>query len=121
MTTHSSVLAWGIPLTEKCGGLQSIGLQSRTRLSACVRMRMPKCSVTSNSSATPWTVVHQTPLSMGLSRQEYWSELPFPTSGGFPNPGTEPTSLVSPALAGRDFTISTSPGSPALPTKLCKL
>ena len=39
MTTHSSVLAWGIPLTEKCGGLQSIGLQSRTRLSACVRMR----------------------------------------------------------------------------------
>ena len=74
----------------------------------CMRVHMPKCSVMSNSSVTPWTVVHQTPLSMGLSRQEYWSELPFPTSGDFPNPGIELTSLVSPALAGRDFTTSTT-------------
>ena len=33
--------------------------------------------------ATPWTVAHQTPLSMGFSRQEYWSELPFPSPTGW--------------------------------------
>ena len=44
---------------------------------------------------TSWTVAHQVPLSMGLFRQEYWSGLPFPPLGDFPNPGIEPT---SPAL-----------------------
>ena len=39
---------------------------------------------------TPWTVAHQTPLSMGLSRPEYWSGLPFPPPGALPNPGIEP-------------------------------
>ena len=43
---------------------------------------------------------------MGFSRQEYWSELPFPTPGDLPDPGIEPTSLISPALAGRFFTAS---------------
>ena len=43
---------------------------------------------------TPWTVAHQAPLSMGFSRQEYWSGLPFPSPGDFPNPGTEPRSLA---------------------------
>ena len=42
--------------------------------------------------ATPWTVACQTPLSMGFSRQEYWSRLPFPPPGDLPNPGIEPTS-----------------------------
>ena len=45
-----------------------------------------------------WTVAHQAPLSMGFSRQEYWSGLPFPSPGDPPNLGTEPVSLVSPAL-----------------------
>ena len=49
--------------------------------------------------ATPWTVAHQTPLSMGFSRQEYWSGLPFPSSGDLPDPGMESTSLMSLALA----------------------
>ena len=40
----------------------------------------------------------QTPLSMGFSRQEYWSELPFPTPGDLPDPGIEPACPVSPAL-----------------------
>ena len=52
----------------------------------------------------PWTVARQAPLSMRFSRQEYWSELPFPSSGEFLNPGIEPTSPVSPTLAGRFFT-----------------
>ena len=58
--------------------------------------------------ATQWTVVPQAPLSMGLSRQEYWSGLPFPSPRDLPNPGIKPTSLTSPALAGRFFTISTT-------------
>ena len=43
---------------------------------------------------TPWTVVRQTPLSMGFSRQEYWSELPFPSPGDLPDQGFEPGSPV---------------------------
>ena len=51
--------------------------------------------------ASPWTVACQAPLSMGFSRQEYWSGLPFPSSRTLPDPGIEPTSLLSTALAGR--------------------
>ena len=51
--------------------------------------------------ATPWTVAHQAPPSIGFSRQEYWSGLPFPSPGDLPDPGIEP---VSPALAGKFFT-----------------
>ena len=42
--------------------------------------------------ATPWTVAHQAPLSMGFSRQEYWSGLSFPSPGDLPNPGIKPRS-----------------------------
>ena len=55
---------------------------------------------------TPWTIACQAPLSMGFSRQEYWSKLPFPPPGDLPDPGTEPMSLMSPALAGGFFTTS---------------
>ena len=41
---------------------------------------------------TPWTVAYQTSLSMGVSRQEYWSGLPFPSPGDLPDPGIEPKS-----------------------------
>ena len=57
--------------------------------------------------ATPWTLAHQAPLSMGFSRQEYWSWLPFPLPGDLPDPATELASLASPALAGSFF--STKP------------
>ena len=53
--------------------------------------------------ASPWTVALQAPLSMGFSWQEYWSQLSFPSPGDLPNPGIEPTSLMSPALLGRFF------------------
>ena len=53
--------------------------------------------------ATPWIVACQAPLFMEVSRQEYWSGLPFPTPGDLPDPRIEPTSLVSPVLAGRFF------------------
>ena len=60
----------------------------------------PVCSVTS-------LVAHQVPLSMGFSRQEYWSGLSFSPSGDLPNLGTELASLVFPALAGGFFTVGT--------------
>ena len=51
--------------------------------------------------ATPWTVAHQAPPSMGFSRQEYWSALPFPSPGDLPDPGIEPK---SPALQADSLT-----------------
>ena len=59
------------------------------------------CSVTSESFVTPWTVAHQTSLSMGFPRQEYWSGLPFSPPGDLPDPGMK---SVFPALAGGFFT-----------------
>ena len=59
---------------------------------------------------TPWTVAHQAPLSMGFSRQEYWSGLPFSPPGGLPDPGAN-LHLLSPALASGVFT-TVPPGSP---------
>ena len=53
---------------------------------------------------TPWTVARQFPLSMGFSRQEYWSGLPFPPSGDLPDPGIKRVTPVSLVLAGRFFT-----------------
>ena len=51
-----------------------------------------------------WIVARQATLTMGFSRQEYWSGLPFPHPGDLPDPGIEPESPVSPAWAGRFFT-----------------
>ena len=48
--------------------------------------------------ATPWTVAYQVPPSMGVSRQEYWSGLPFPSPEDLPDPGIEPVSLTTPEL-----------------------
>ena len=56
-------------------------------------------------------VAHQTPLSTGLSKQEYWSGLSFPSPGDLPDPGIEPS---PPALAGRVFTTSTTWEAPYL-------
>ena len=53
---------------------------------------------------SPGTVDCQAPLSMGFSRQEYWSGLPCPLPGDLPDPGIKSMSLMSPALAGRFFT-----------------
>ena len=59
--------------------------------------------------ATPWTVAYQAPSSMGFSRQEYWSGLPFPSPGDLPNPGIEPG---SPALRQMLYCLSHQ-GSPS--------
>ena len=66
---------------------------------SCVRLFM-----------TPWTVAHQALLSMGFSKQEYWSGLLCPPPGDLPDPGIESVSLMSPALAGGFFLPQAPPG-----------
>ena len=81
---------------------------------------MLSCSVMSDSFVTPWTIACQAPLFMGFSRQEYWSGLPFPSPENLPNPGTEPESLVSPALESGFFTTE-PPGKPRKLPSVCKI
>ena len=110
MATHSSVLAWRIPWAEEPGRLQSMGLQEswtqpsnstiitmKTTIIFLVCLKVHSCLVASvrSDTATQWTVACQAPLSMGFSRQEYWSGLPCPPPGDLPNPGIEATSLMS--------------------------
>ena len=64
----------------------------------------------------PWTVAHQAPLSMGFSRQEYWSGLPFPSPGELPDPGIKSESPVSPALQMESLLLSHQ-GSPKYKSK----
>ena len=64
----------------------------------------------------PWTVAPQAPLSMGFSRQEYWSGLPCPPPGDLSNSGIKPVSLTSPALGGGFFTTSAT-SSPVPPPR----
>ena len=72
---------------------------------ACVLSRFSRVQL----FATPWTAAHQAPLSIGFSRQEYWSGLPCPPpQGNIPDPETEAASLKSPVVAGRFFTTSTT-------------
>jgi len=85
----------------------------RGRGSSCITiLNQPPAWVLSHFShvrlcKTPRTVACQAPLSMGFSRQEYWSGLPCPPPGDHPDPDIEPKSLTSPALAGRFYTTST--------------
>ena len=65
----------------------------------------------------PWTVVHQTPLPVGFSRQEYWSGVSFTTLGDLSDPGIRHMSLVSPVQAGRFFTTE-PPGKAPIPSLL---
>ena len=69
---------------------------------------LSSCGVLSDFFGILWIVAHQAPLSMGFPRQEYWSELPFPSARHLPDPEIEP---VSPALAGGFFPAE-PPGSP---------
>ena len=76
----------------------------------CVCVCVCVCEATSimSNSLQCYGLVCQAPLSMGFSRQEYWSGFPFPSPGDLPNPGIEPSFLTSPALVGVSFTTSTT-------------
>ena len=79
---------------------------ARTCAQACVHISRSVLS----DSATLWTVAHQAPPSMESSRQEYWSELPFPSPGHLPDPGIKP----EPSALQVDSLLSELPGKPFL-------
>ena len=68
---------------------------------------VPSCFSCVQLSETLWIIAFQAPLSMGFLSQEHWSGPLCPLPGGLPDPGMEPNSLMSTALANRFFTIST--------------
>ena len=125
MATHSSTFAWKMPWTEEPGRLQSMGSQrvghdwATSLLLYCTLYRLQyrvnitfiyvlSCFSHVQLFAAPWSIAHQAPLSMGFSRQEYWSGLPFHSPGDLLNPGMEPG---SPAL-NTDSLLSEPTGKP---------
>ena len=93
------LLPWWIVifLTSQCKLLCILDLDIYPLVHACSLSRV-------RLFGTPWTVAHQAPLFVWLSRQEYWSGSAFPPPGDLPNAGIEPVSPASPALASRFFT-----------------
>ena len=85
-------------------GLTCHSLFTTQHMYSCMRLVFGLVLSCVRFFVTPWTVAHQAPLSMGFSRQDYWSGLPFPSPGDLPSPGVKPISLVSPALEGGFFT-----------------
>ena len=101
--------AWNPDFRESVNSADSCPLgKTRVCVCVCVCMRTLSCFSCVRLFATPWTLAHQALLSMGFSRQEYWRGLPWPPSGVLPNPRVKSVSLMSPALAGRFFTTSTT-------------
>ena len=80
-------------------------------MTLCVCVHVCLCLVAQSypTLCDPMDCSLQAPLSMGFPRQEYWHELPFPSSGDLPDPGTEPVSPVTPALAA-DYSLPVPPG-----------
>ena len=74
------------------------GTNWKIRIDIYILLLLLSCSICFQPSATSRTVAHQTPPSMGFSRQEYCGGLPFPSPGDLPNPGIEPESPASLAL-----------------------
>ena len=101
-TLNSMCTEWGLSLTDDMGKripIVNVGKKC-TNHYACMLNRFRRVRL----SVTPWTAAHQAPLSMGFSRQEYWSGLPCPPPGDLPALGIEPRSLMSLALADGFFT-----------------
>ena len=92
MATHSTILAREIP---KVYAFKPTFKRSTRTLDPVLYNKWKWKWSRVRLFAIPWTVAYQAPLSMGFSRQEYWSGLPFPSPGDLPDPGIEPG---SPAL-----------------------
>ena len=100
-TTHPTPPCPALPLSLKVFKLQTWNVKRKEILNIHARAK----SLQSCRFCAPlWTAAHQAPLSVGFSRQEYWSGLLCCPPGDLPDPGIEPLSLSFPALAGRFFT-----------------
>ena len=104
MGGQHTVVGWGCVYMWMCMGIVSTCMC----IYACVHVSVYERVCVSMLShvrlfTTPQTVAHQAPLSVGFSRQEYWSGLPCPPPGDLPDPGIKTLSLASPALAGGFF------------------
>ena len=115
MATHSSILAWRIPLTEE-PIVHGVSM-SQTQLNDVHFHVQFLLSVFGGGGLVaklcptlcdPVDCSSQAPLSVGFSRQEYWSGLPGPPPGDLPNSGIKPLSLAFPALVGRFVITSTT-------------
>ena len=89
--------------SSRCFFISYIDCHQRV-LNVCVLSRFSHAQL----FATPWTVAHQAPLSMGLSRQEYWRGLPCPPPWDLPNTGIQPMSLMSSTLPSGFFASTTT-------------
>ena len=101
------------PVVEHLGSFQvltiAINIHLQVLVWACVFVAcMLKSLQSCPDLCDPLDVAHQAPLSMGFSRQEYWSGSPCPPPVDLSDPGIKPASLKSPALAGNFFTTSAS-------------
>ena len=108
LANHSTILGWRTPWTEEPGSYSPWGckeLDTAELLGMKVKVKLISHVWL---FVNPWTVAHQVPLSMGFSRQENWSGLPFPSPGDLSDPGIEPQ---SPALQ-EDALTSEPPGKP---------
>ena len=112
MATHSSSLAWKIPWTEEPGRLQSMGFQRVGHDWSHLAWHAPGVSGDFQhfSLSTQGSFQHVDPPSMGFSRQDYWSGLPFSSPGDLPDPGIEPEST---GVIGRRFTVSATREGPS--------
>ena len=90
LTSHEPCLGLSFPKNPSCIIFSLWGLGGGA-LSEKWKYQLLSCA---RLFATPWSTAHQSPLSMGFSRHEYWSGLPFPSPGDLPNPGIEPGSLT---------------------------
>ena len=114
MATHSSILAWKISWIEEPGRLQSMGSQRVGHDWATSVLAKGQMLCVWSLFSHVWlfvtrrTMALQAPLSMGFSRQKYWSGLPCPPPGDLPDPGIEPETHTTHAWAGRFFTTSTT-------------
>ena len=107
-----SPATWGLWLWRQKDLILQLG-SATSQLWDLILLKLPRVCVLSHFSCvwlfvTPRTVACLAPLSVGFPRQEYWSELPFPSPGDRPDPGIQPASLMSPALAGEFFTTKTT-------------
>ena len=102
----------------ECGGREALGAGMRGVCEwVCVCVCVFSLSLLSDSVIL-WTVACQAPLSMGFSRQEYWSGLPFPSPGDLPDPRIELASPVSPVLQ-INFLLLSHQGSPGMSGDSC--